>query len=257
MDDDVVLRQALHAYVTVDEPPARSLTEGVLVAGRRARRARAVAWIAGAVVAVVLLATSATAAMMRGGGGDGPVQPGPGCRSSGTGSSPEERIGCYLSTVVPSVRPDATLSYLDGPAGTEPLGAYRADEAAPGAFGASALVSDALGRGNLQFLIFRWPTPGTVPPEPCGEPGDCTLREGPHGETVAVSSSRFSDGDPPAEHIMISVTVYTGQTVVVAMTANTGLGVLTDDGRPGRPEPPLTVDQLIEIACGPALVIYP
>lgn len=262
MDDETALREALRAYVTAGEPPAPSLAGTSLAAGRRSRRIHTTAWFgSGTAVAVaVVLAVVATAGFVRRSTESAPVASASlsaaACPSPDV-DSPQSRITCYLTSAIPALLPDVTFSRLYGPRGSVPLAAYSSTDN-PGAFDANAIVRDAFGTGSLVFSVSRSNGPGDAPTEEhCESKGNCALRRGPHGETIAVYASVGGSGQDRG-HIGVTLYVYSGHTVVIAGTSNAdersfveGVSVRS------RPEPPLTTEQLVEVATAPELVLFP
>jgi len=121
-----------------------------------------------------------------------------------------------------------------------------------------AVAVDRLGQGSIVVEAGR--VERRPEPDRCGDGRLCTLRTGPHGEVIEVYERIgpiVRDGyvDVAAGVIGYTIYVYTGQTAIVASTHNTP----DAGGRFGvsRPTPPLTLDQLIDLACDPALVVWP
>ncbi|NUR71798.1 MAG: hypothetical protein HOU81_13325 [Hamadaea sp.] len=112
---------------------------------------------------------------------------------------------------------------------------------------AGAATQDRLGRGSV--VIEAGPVRARPEPDRCLTGTLCTLRTGPHGEVIEVYQT--SDPDGMIGYVLY---VYTGQTAVVARTHNTA----DADGRwpVSRPTPPLTLDQLVAVACDPDLVLW-
>jgi hypothetical protein len=256
--DDLALREALNSYVTTDEPPTKTLMPDLVTAGRRSRRRHRFTLLASG-LAVVMVTAGATVgiayALSPRAGTPGASLAMAACPSSalrGAGS-PEVRMTCYLASVVPRMLGDVSFIRLYGPRGTLPLQVYPATQA-PGSYEASAEIRDAEGAGSVIFLVMRQSGP-TPTRDFCASKGGCSVREGPHGELVEVIAG-VSPQAADFSAIDATVYVYTGRTVILATTSN-AVG-RSDDGRsiPARAAPPLTTEQLIELATAPELALF-
>lgn len=255
MDDD--LRDALHSYVIHDEPRLALTSAGAIAAGRRSRRVRWAAGLSGGGLAVALALAGALTVLPIGHSAAGQPKWGPVEAVCATGNPSIEaearqaRITCYLTTAVPRLLPGASFATLHGPALTQPLEAYASADM-PDGFDASALVRDAAGIGSLVFSVS--PARGGAPTqEACTSKGMCELRTGPHGETIAVYTSRSGSGEDKG-YVGYTVYAYERGTLVIAASSNAN----DKDGesRPTRPQPPLGLDQLIEIATATDLSVF-
>jgi hypothetical protein len=131
---ETTVREALRAYVSVDEPPLGLTSDGVLAAGRRSRRNRRLAGVAVAGLATALLAAGAVVVL------DGartgphyeavaacPYPPGPRPPGQVIADQPlppmvlewaKTRLTCHLAQALPSLLPQAQYAQVPGaPAG--------------------------------------------------------------------------------------------------------------------------------------------
>jgi hypothetical protein len=117
---------------------------------------------------------------------------------------------------------------------------------------ATSLVTDSAGTGLLIVTVSR--TTGAQVAEAedhcTSQTAKAECRTGPDGEHVEI----YDFGAESNGAHGITVYVYSGHTLVLAGTRNTNE---TQDAAPSRPEPPLTVDQLITLATSPDLKLYP
>ncbi|NUT02043.1 MAG: hypothetical protein HOV76_01080 [Hamadaea sp.] len=158
---------------------------------------------------------------------------------------------CAVRRSVVAALPDTTFAPLRDAYWTGPppltAGASTTFNGVAGVL-AGAATTDRLGRGSIVIEA------GHVELRPeadrCTTGSLCSLRTGPHGEVIEVYQTTGSGG-----MIGYVLYVYTGQTAVVARTHNTP----DAEGRwpVSRPTPPVTLEQLITIACDPDLVLWP
>lgn len=264
--DDGDLRAALHGYVTGGEPPLGLTSSGAVTAGRRAARRRMTLQALGAAAAVVVTVVGAAQLVAHPAAPRPPVaatqQPQPSsaapsersCTGLVTGPDADDddrrlAITCYLTATLPGMLPGATLSQPPGqaaPAGTLPLHAYPHSWAY--GFNADALVTDAAGVG-LVFIVVEPREPANRPPdkESCAAPS-CQRRTGPRGEVVGIYTKPEKDGTSTGT----SVVLYSAGSTVSATAANHTPTTLMAT----RPAPPLTLDQLWQLATEPRLQVY-
>ena len=117
------------------------------------------------------------------------------------------------------------------------------------------MVTDDRGVGDIGFAASPAYETAAAATANCAAP-PCSVRTGPHGETVIVL-----DGTSKSGYRLVNVYVYRGDTVAFASASN-GIpdavapgpseAVSTDDKKAGRKDLPLTVDQLIEVAAAPS-----
>jgi hypothetical protein len=179
------------------------------------------------------------------------------------------RFSCYLTKAVPPLLRAATFHRDTGtPAGAVPLQAFpvrvfdpaRPGDTTPPSFSASAVVSDGQGVGDIGFGVGATSASVAEVTANCAGP-DCTLRQGPNGETVTVIDVTSETG-----YHLVNVYVYRGDTTTFASASN-GRPITAsraanearsgNDYRPGRTDLPLTVDQLVELASAPELDLFP
>jgi hypothetical protein len=257
-----------------DGPPMGLTSSAVIAAGRRSRRQRRLLGAACALVAAVTV-TSAAFAWLPAGGGTAPPATSPAATCAdlevpspsppGAGPSPARadpdpaalaaarQVSCYLRDVLPALLPNATFAANPARPGTAAL------VAVPGGMGggdlevtATALVSDQAGTGLVIVAVSRQAAPTAAQvDETCTAPtAKAQCRTGANGEHIEIYDAGV---DPNGAH-GITVYVYSGHTFILAGARNTGE---TQDSPPSRPEPPLTVDQLITVATAPAVKLYP
>ncbi|WP_433302006.1 hypothetical protein ACQP2F_07770 [Actinoplanes sp. CA-030573] len=293
---DTDIRELLVAY-TGDPPPPAFSYDGVLAAGRKRRRRRRIGAACAAVLAaaglgIALLPGAGSRDDLTFPVLDGPfwatLDPQPYCAKAseppagptvqpttvlGTRIPTEPaahagaRISCYLAKTVPP-RLDGTDFYRDPatPAGTRPLEAYplrvfdpkRPAETTPPVISVSAVVRDARGVGEIGFGVSSTSPGAAAAAKDCDGHG-CTVRTGPHGETIMVLDVRTSSG-----YRLVNIWIYRGDTTSFASAAN---GITTEFGpggvtsaeqqKPSRPDLPLSVDDLIAIASDPAMTLFP
>lgn len=178
------------------------------------------------------------------------------------------RFSCFLAKAVPPLLPGADFHLGAGaPAGTRPLRAdpvrvfdpARPGDTTPPYFSASAVVSDSKGVGEVGVGVMATAESTADAIANCTGPA-CTVRTGPNSETVTVLDTTSSSGVR-----LVNVYVYRGDTTTVASASN-GIpdGAARDpnearstaEQRPGRPDLPLTVDQLITLAAAPELDLF-
>lgn len=176
------------------------------------------------------------------------------------------RISCYLAAAVPPLLPDATTYHRSAPTPADimPLQAYpgrifdpeRPADTAPPYITADAVVVDEQGAGEIGFGAAPAYESAAEATANCA--GSCTVRTGPNGETVTVLESNAASG-----YHHVEVHVYRGDTIASASASNgvtpptaPGEAISSDELKPARQDLPLTVEQLIELACAPQLDLF-
>jgi hypothetical protein len=184
------------------------------------------------------------------------------------------RIGCYLLQVVPDRLPGAVFyanPYDMVPAppdelfDEQPLAIVFGPPPGPPhdpmavVVSATAMVADVDGVGSIEFRTYLaddW-SPQDMADHCRDRPTQCELRTGPHGEVVGVWTTVEPDG-----YRLVNVDVHLGRSIAMAVVTNADPSVrpwhsaATESGhRVGRPEPPLSVDELIEILASPQLAL--
>lgn len=271
--NEQAIRDALRAHVTLDEPPLRLRSEHVLRAGRRLRAMRrlgyagGVAALSGVVmvgghVAVAVLGSTtseprvptatfdpAVCASIPSAAPVAPTENAPEPAQTSGSDELANQMSCYLRTAVPAAMPGAT--FADNPVRRTPYlvagpGMFEGE-----GFAATALVTTAAGTGLLLFQATHETISADTWNDRCGGPdakGEC--RTGPHGERIQIM-----DFGPDSAGVWgRTILVYSGQTTILAGARN---APESDGSQPTMPEPPLTVEQLITLACDPALVLFP
>lgn len=251
--NDTLVRDAVRLHVTTDEPPLGVTSAAVLGAARRSRRIRTAALSGGLVLAAV--ATGGVTALAGigqpiGGEADGAAAPGPAVCAELRSTPPPSNIGraeardrlsCHLLTTLPALLPTATFTEV------HPWQEALVAETSEQGVSAEATVFDPAGGGSLTVMV-----DSTAPRAARAYAGPCnaTCRTGPGGELIDVRTHRDGNGV-----VTNSAWVYTGRTIVGAVSRN----VPESPYRvfPNRPTPPLTVDQLADLASAPELVLYP
>jgi hypothetical protein len=179
------------------------------------------------------------------------------------------RISCYLAAAVPPLLPGVAF-YRDPatPAGTVPLQAYpyrvfdpaRPAQTTPPGISASAVVTDEQGVGDIGFGVSPAYETAAAAAANCRGP-HCSVRTGPHGETVTVLDVTTDSG-----YRLINVHVYRGDTIIFASASNgtpaavaldPSQAVSSDQKKAGRKDLPLSIDQLIELTAVPQLDLFP
>jgi hypothetical protein len=267
------VRRALTAYVTDGEPAMGLTAETVLAAGRRSRRARRLAGVAGAGLAVALAGAGVIVGW--GGGGDfaaaNPCPSPPGTRPPGViaadqALSPElvdwaaTSLTCYLNDVLPQLLPAARYGRVPGEQAGPLLGFSRGGGPPWGnRVDAMALIRDDAGIGDLTVTV------GVVDRSAAAEEtancrnekaAKCTVRTGPDGETVLLGTE--ADGTPADQPRNFVVRVYRGHSEIYVQASNTD----RQAGRSGapaatRPEPVLSAEQSVQLALSPELYLFP
>ncbi|MEV0902432.1 hypothetical protein [Actinoplanes sp. NPDC049802] len=277
------MHQALKTYATDGEPPLALTAAGVLTAGRRSRRNRRLAGVAGAGLAIVLAglagfvvhdnATPGRRTPVAGPefGAAGPCPFPPGARPPGTIAADEPlspeladwaatKVTCYLNEELPRLLPSARFAPMPGvPAGAliafshggEPPWGNRVD--------ALALIRDAAGTGDLTVMVgVADRSAGAEAADACRrtQVGECTVRNGPDGVTVTVGTE--ADGTPADLPRTCVVRVYRGHSEIYVQVSSTDQQAV-DGGAPRktRPEPVLTEDQAVQLALSPELFLFP
>ncbi|MET7397055.1 hypothetical protein ABZS66_26575 [Dactylosporangium sp. NPDC005572] len=126
-------------------------------------------------------------------------------------------------------------------------------------------LRDRSGTGNVVFRIGkpisafapdgrRWPSGYGVGQFQTCPDADCTQTTGPHGERIVAMPNFQHDGAKWIARIDVTKIDGTG---IVLEVRNWGLGNGDDAPAKHRPELPLTLDQMIEIATDPALTMTP
>jgi hypothetical protein len=175
------------------------------------------------------------------------------------------RISCYLATAVPPLLPDVTYHRSSStPADTMPLQAYpgrvfdpaRPADTTPPYITADAVITDDQGAGTIGFGA--GPAYESAADAAANCAGICAVRRGPHGETVTVLEITEASG-----YRHVEVHVYRGDTIASASAENgvtpptaPGEASSTNGLKPARRDLPLTVQQLIELACAPELDVF-
>lgn len=261
---DYDLAEALRAHVR-DEPPLGLTSTDVLTAGRRSRRLRRTGYALGGVAAVsgaLLVAVTVPGLLPALGTNHDVAQPVASAPDEATcerlvgglvdATEASDRLSCYLLDTIPRILPQATLT--DNPArpGTAALVAAPDIMGSNGGISATAVVTDNAGTGII--LVTVAPGPAPDPDQIAGRCGGATAkatcRIGPHSEHIET----FDLGKDQRGVHSRTVYVYVGNTFIVASAMNVSE---TEPPTPTRPEPPLTIDQLIAIATSPQLVLYP
>jgi hypothetical protein len=289
------IRDALTAY-TEDPPPPAFSFDGILATGRRRRRTRRLA--GGGVLLVLALGVAltlpsflpapipyASPTVLDTSGWCATASAAPTGPTVAPTSVVNEkngyriripvepavhaaaRMSCYLGETVPPLLPGAALSRdPSDPVGIAPLQAYparvfdpaRPAETSPPTITASAVVTDKRGTGTIGFGAIPSTETTADAARNCGPGPQCTVRTGPHGETVIVLDSTSSSGVR-----VVNISVYRGDTTILASASNVvlpaapGQAVNLDDFSPGFRGLPLTVDQLIMLADTPAFDLFP
>lgn len=171
-------------------------------------------------------------------------------------------VTCFLAEALPGQLPQASYeqaaglppvgpltAYITaGPAGPQSTPTYRID--------AAALVRDPQGVGDFHLAVSR-AAPGELEQQAaaCRNPiSNCAVRPGPDGATVLVHTSLR---EPPT-FSQYEVTVFRAGTRIWINASNTDRTSPLGGGAPiaMRPDPILTVDQIIGLALSPELVLY-
>ncbi|MEU4689686.1 hypothetical protein [Actinoplanes sp. NPDC023714] len=193
-----------------------------------------------------------------------PVGPGvrpPGAIAAGEPLPPDlvewasASVTCFLHAEIPRLLPEARFAAVPGaqagpltavsPGGEPPWG-NRVD--------AMTLIRDDAGTGDLTVMV------GVVDPsvaereeQSCRRDtaARCTVRRGPDGEIVLLSTER--DPLPAGNPRNWVVRVYRGHSEINVQVSN------TDRQGPSatRPEPVLTAEQAVELALSPSLQLFP
>jgi hypothetical protein len=151
----------------------------------------------------------------------------------------------------PGARPYGPLDFYRVGAGTD----GKDCPGQPGYLMAMANVNRNGRKGNI-LAVAQWfgdyGTPECPDPAVSPEQTGCQVHTGPHGEKIAAATLVMDGGS-------------TGYRLNVAKPDGTGLVLAAENvsdtskkgGPPQSPAPPLTIDQLIEIATDPAFTLYP
>ncbi|MEV6906562.1 hypothetical protein [Amycolatopsis sp. NPDC051071] len=258
--DDLDVRSALTEYVTEAEPPIGLTEEGILAAGRRSRRRRLSAGIAGAALAVVaaLGVTFAIVAPQR----DEPVA-GDRCGTKSSGETAQQviaRLSCAVGTAVRSRLASGmrieriTLPGEIPPADPFQVYSTRLDEVsgAPTFYYLGVRVSDDRGTGSVYLRIYAALGYGMASCEAKNFPkaDSCSSRRIAEG-TLRELTSRTGEG-----LIVRTTMLSTPTTTITLISNNSGVMDYGDGARlPAQSaEPPLSGPQLQDIATTPGLV---
>ncbi|GAB3730979.1 hypothetical protein GCM10027598_53580 [Amycolatopsis oliviviridis] len=259
--DDLDVRSALTEYVTEAEPPIGLTEDGVLAAGRRSRRRRLSAGIAGAALAVVAILGAAfmVIAPPR---SDEPVA-GDHCGTKTSDETEQQvrtRLSCVVSAAVRSrLAPGVRIERITIPGETPPadpflLNFIRAGETegAPMFYFLGVRVSDERGTGAVYVRIGPPPGYGMA---------NCAARDLPKSD--ACSQRQIAEGGlielGSQNHAGLTThttRLYRPSATITISTNNSGA---LDSGEGAdlpvqRAEPTLTSAQLQEIAVNPGLV---
>ncbi|MFK0248749.1 hypothetical protein ACIQUM_28990 [Amycolatopsis azurea] len=259
--DDLDVRSALTEYVTGAEPPIGLTEDGVLAAGRRSRRRRLSAGIAGAALAVVAI-LGATFMVIAPPRPDEPVA-GDDCGTKFSGETAQQvltRLSCVVGAAVRSrLAPGVRIERITIPGEVPPadpflLQSLRAGETdgAPMLYFLGVRVSDERGTGAVYVRISPPPGYGMAN---CGardlpKSDSCAKRQIAEGDLMELAS-RNDEG-----LITQTTRLYRSSVTITVITNNTGV---LDSGEGAalpvqRAEPTLTPAQLQEIAVNPGLV---
>ncbi len=258
--DDLDVRSALTEYVTEAEPPIGLTEEDVLAAGRRSRRRRLSAGIAGAALAVVaaLGVTFAIVAPQRA----EPVAGDP-CGTKPPGETAQQvlaRLSCAIGTAVRArlasgVRIER-ITLPDEIPPPDPFQVYstRLDEVGgtPTFYYLGVRVSDDRGTGSVYLRISSPLGYGRASCEAADVPktDDCSSRRIAEG-TLRELTSRTGEG------LIVRTTLLSTPTATITLITNNSGVMDTGDGARlpvQSPEPPLSGPQLQDIATTPGLV---
>jgi hypothetical protein len=168
-----------------------------------------------------------------------------------------ELKGAVHPLLPPSTLRPVTIQWVAGPQTHQPLVVSRYENV----YIAFADVRDARGTGSLDFHLGSYI--GDNPKRPfdryCAvivEPmTSCETRIGPRGELITVEIGHPSAGSPIVEY-RVDLAKADG-TALVAVARDVGYAGNVNDGPAGRPNPPLTVDQMIDILLSPGLTLFP
>ncbi|WIY02762.1 hypothetical protein QRX60_02475 [Amycolatopsis mongoliensis] len=123
-------------------------------------------------------------------------------------------------------------------------------------FMAAATTVDGARKGNVWAIVTRLggnATPATEcadPPE--GAQGSCDRTTGPHGETVVALTFTY-----PGQATVNQVNVGKPDGTGIIVEAENIAGSAKQPLPPDMPSPPLSLDQLREVALDPGLTLYP
>jgi hypothetical protein len=121
------------------------------------------------------------------------------------------------------------------------------------------VVTDDQGVGDIGFGVGSAYETAASATADCTRP--CSLRTGPHGETVTVLDIRTASG-----YRLVNIRVYQGDTIAFASASNGIPGPAAtgptdvrsaEDHRPGRKDLPISIDELINLAAAPELNLFP
>lgn len=141
----------------------------------------------------------------------------------------EELLACFLANRLPELLPGTRFGrlYALGPLAVHHNGSDVILD---------AMTFDDAGIGEIHLSISH------IKPEATTQPGEeVTVRSGPHGETVWVVTTATEN----------MVQVFSGGNEIV-MRASAHV----EDIKIRRNTPPLSVDQLIDLACSPQMLLY-
>jgi len=273
------VREALRSYVADGAPPLGLTREGVLRAGRRSRRNRRLA-AAGGVAFALALVTAAGVAFgpvaldryRRTGPADGfaaarPCDTWPGTRPATPAPLRPDQplpadlaawatatVTCQLADALPRMVPGARFARVPGES-HGPLQAFIRGGPLASRVDALALVGDDKGVGDLTVQIgVSLPDEAAEEARNCDSRHNCTVRTGPNGETVLISPQWPGT---PGYHL-VAARVYRGQTSVVVEATDSDRQMVNGGApKPTRTEPVLTIDQAVELALSPELLLFP
>ncbi|MEQ0563734.1 hypothetical protein ABJI51_32050 [Amycolatopsis sp. NEAU-NG30] len=239
------VRSALTAYVTEAEPPLGLTGDAVLAAARRSRRRHLLTGAVAAAVVVLALGLAVVVLPHR-----DPVASRPCPTASDTRAALTDRLSCVIGNAVRALlAPDARITRLTPPGETDPfrLVADPAGDAPRDAlFHMGVRVTDARGSGSVYVLLVP---SGNAGGPPCEEEGEivCRMERTPRG---VLWLSTLQSGDVVTHRVSLAA-----PDVMVQFWSNNS-GVLERAGArlpKQRPEPPLTLDQVRQLALTPGL----
>jgi hypothetical protein len=244
------LRDELTAYVQADEPPVRLEFQTVLKAAKRSRRSLQAGRIAGLAAGVALVAGVIPVVIRPHSPPDTLATAIAGCTHPSVDELADRtssRVDCVLNAIM--------AKKLPGSLGMTIL--------LKGDFGRLQRLYSAQGRGQVEIALSRGADPTICfPSQP-----QCTRQRGPNGDIAEVM--REQNG----ELTRWSATAFHNGTRVSISATNRPAGLLftAADASSRTPladhpptmqvtplpsaEPPLTIDQLVEIVTNPALVL--
>jgi hypothetical protein len=156
-----------------------------------------------------------------------------------------------------SVLRPVTVLWTSGTRTHRPLEVFRIE----GVYMGLAKVSDSQGIGSVDFHLnpylgenpkrsFAGYCAVVLPPTE-----SCETRIGPGGELITIEVGHPSTDSPVVEYRVDLVKA--DGTALVCVARNVGDATDPNVGPVQRPDPPLTVDQMVEILLAPGLTLYP